>query len=541
MSHERGKFLFNIPYLSSMSVKVAGRLMRSRAFIILIILWIIIALSLASVSQPASFYPSLISESGNVPQYQTVTITELNGTNATVYSQSFNEYGVGLQGWNVTYAISIFSGQNYTNINSHYAGITDSCGMVVYNITGIEKDQVYKVSETVHYKVNEWANHTATIVTFTAGETPPSGAASGQVSITPVLSDSSPSHFALHIWKIPQNVKENYTVLYGVYPGSSFEQAVNLMGDGNFPHHLENFTMVNQANIPTNLNYTGEPYYYTIGVRSENGSIAGTTMFGSKVSSQAKMEDSVYMVFAGLSIFLILVFLYINIYQSNESENVIKSERIRKFLFGKQDFHYPEEISGRYGEMLRISVLLSTPFILISALVAYLFSIIIYGISPGAGVLLSYMAASFITVLLATSLAVILLRSRFWKFIVKNYTKKKVLINMVIFVPGYLVTLLYLSILTNYGLLSFLISSRQILQKVTFILYAVNPLTYLWLLGSYFSKDIAVTGTSTFTPSALGLSPTTLLLIGSAWVMVILVIPGIIFRKREMEYSNNEN
>ena len=253
------------------------------------------------------------------------------------------------------------------------------------------------------------------------------------------------------------------------------------------------------------------------------------------------MEDSVYLVFAGLSIFLILSFLSVNIYQSNEFGNVTKSGRIRKFLFGKQDFHYPEEISGRYGEILLASVLLSTPFILISALVAYLFSIIIYDISPGAGVLASYTAASFITVLFATSLAVILLRSRFWKFIGRNYAKKKVLINMVTFVPGYLVTLLYLSILTNYGLLSFFISSRQILQKVTIILYGVNPLTYLWLLGSYFSRDLAVTGTSTFTPSALGLSPTTLLLIGSAWIMVILVIPGIIFRKREMEYSNNEN
>ena len=87
----------------------------------------------------------------------------------------------------------------------------------------------------------------------------------------------------------------------------------------------------------------------------------------------------------------------------------------------------------------------------------------------------------------------------------------------------------------------FLFKNHYPTSKVTIILYGVNPLTYLWLLGSYFSRDLAVTGTSTFTPSALGLSPTTLLLIGSAWIMVILVIPGIIFRKREMEYSNNEN
>ena len=89
------------------------------------------------------------------------------------------------------------------------------------------------------------------------------------------------------------------------------------MVDGNFPNHLVNFTMMNQANIQTNLNYTGEPYYYTIGVRSENGSIAGTAMFGSRVNSQAKMEDSVFLMFAGLSIFLILLFLYVTIYQSN--------------------------------------------------------------------------------------------------------------------------------------------------------------------------------------------------------------------------------
>ncbi len=516
-----------------MSVKFAGRLLRSRVFIILIIFWIIIALLLVSVPQPASFYPSLISHSGNVPQYQTSTITELNGTNATVYSQTFNEYGIAEQGWNVTYAISIFNGQNHTTVHSHYAGITDSCGMVAYNITGIQKNQSYRVSETVHYRGNEWANHTATILTFATEGTPPSDAASEEVSVTPVISDSSPSHFALHIWKIPQNEKENYTILYGVYPGNRFVQAVTLMGDENFPHRLVNFTMVNQVNIQTNLNYTGEPYYYTIGVSSESVRIAGTTMFGSRVSSHAKMENSVFLMFVGLSIFLILVFLYINIYQSNVFRKAIKSKRIRKFLFGKQDFHYPEEILGRYGEILLTSVLLSTPFILISALVAYLFSIRIYGISPGAGVLLLYTAASFITVLFTTSLTVMALRSRFWEFIVRNYEKKTMRSRLVIFVPGYLVTFFYLSVLTNYGLLSFLSGTHQIIQKVTIILYSVNPLTYLWLVASYFSRDIPVTGTPTFTPSTLGLDPLTLLLIGLAWVIVILVIPGIIFRKRE--------
>jgi hypothetical protein len=519
--------------MALLSVKVAGRLMKSPVFIILIIFWIIIALSLASVSQPASFYASLISDSGNVPQYQTTTITELNGTNATVYSQTFNEYGVAEQGWNVTYAISVFNGQKDTIVNSHYAGITDITGLVVYNITGLQKDQVYTVSETVGYRGYEWANHTASILTFATEGTPSSGVVSGQLSITPVLSDASPSHFSLHIWKIPQNGKANYTVLYGVYSGNSFGQAINLMVDGNFPNHLVNFTMMNQANIQTNLNYTGEPYYYTIGVRSENGSIAGTAMFGSRVSSQAKMEDSVFLMFAGLSIFLILIFLYVTIYQSNAFGKVIKSGRIRNFLLGKEDLHYPEEISGRYGEILLTSVLLSTPFILISALVAYLFSIRIYGISPGAGVLLSYTAASFITVLFATSLTVIVLRSRFGEFIVHNYAKKTMLSRLVTFVPGYLVTFFYLSLLTNYGMLSFLSSSQQIIQKVTLILYSVNPMTYLWLLGSYFSKDIAATGTSTFIPSALGLSPLTLLLIGLAWIIAILVIPWVIFSKRE--------
>ena len=53
----------------------------------------------------------------------------------------------------------------------------------------------------------------------------------------------------------------------------------------------------------------------------------------------------------------------------------------------------------------------------------------------------------------------------------------------------------------------FLFKNHYPTSMVTIILYGVNPLTYLWLLGSYFSKDITVTGTSTFTPSALGLSP----------------------------------
>jgi hypothetical protein len=518
--------------MALVSLKVTGRLLRSPVFIILIIFWLIMAISLASLSQPTSFYTSLISDNGNVPQYQTATITDLNGTNATVYSQTFNEYGDLEPGWNVSYSLSIFPDQKDIIVNS-YAGITDRDGMVIYNITGLQKNQSYSVSETVTYNGNEWANHTTDILTFVTHGTPSPSVVSGQVSITPVLSEASPSHFALHIWKIPQNRKENYTVQYGVSSGNNFVQAINWMVNGNLPDQLVNFTMVSQANIQTHLNFTGEPYYYTIGVRSENGSLAGTAMFGSRVSSQAKMEDSVFLIFAGLSLFLILIFLYVSTYLSNVFRKVIKNGKMRRFIFGKGDLPYRQEISGRYGEILLTSVLLSIPFILITAFVTYLFAIRIYGISLNPEILISYSAASFMTVLFTSSLTIVVLRSRIGKFLVKNEEKNTIPSKLVTVVPSYLLSLFYLSLLTGYGLLSLLSSSQQTLQKVTLALYSINPLTYLWLLGSYFSRDIAVTGTSTFNPSALGLSPLTLLLIGLVWVIIILVIPGIIFRKRE--------
>lgn len=533
--------------MAPVSLKITGRILRTPVFMILILLWIILVISLASSPQPLSLSPNLISGNGNVPQYQTSTITVLNGTNATVYSQTFNDYGKAETGWNVTYSISVFSGQMEVISSLQYAGITNGTGMVIYNVTGLQRDHLYEVTETVSYHGDEWANHTTPISTFTTHGVFSVSIVSGPVSITPVLSETSSSYFAIHVWKIPQNREENYTVKYGKTSGDNYIQAINWAQKGNFPDRLTNFTMTIQANIQTNFKYAGEPYYYSIGVISQNGSLAGASIFGSRVSTQAKMEDSAFLTFASLSIFLIIFSFYVCEYFSNPSKRVRKRGKVWRFFFGGTDLHYHQEISGRYGETLLTSVLISSPFVLITALTTYIFTTRIYGISPAIGVLISYSVASFMTVLFVSSLTVSAMRSRFRKFFVQISTKNdpfdpQVKINKNFFYayfPSYLLTYFYMSLLTNFGWLSLFTSSSEIIDKVTVILYSINPLTYLWLLGVYLSKDIAVTGTSTFNPLASGLSPFSIFLIGSAWIILILVIPGVIFIKRERKAASN--
>ena len=355
------------------------------------------------------------------------------------------------------------------------------------------------------------------------------------LSITPVLSTSNSRYFALHIWKIPENESENYSIVYGVASGNSLSTVYNWTQTGTFPNHLLNFSMKTQRNIQTPFDYVGEPYYYGVGVKSANGNIVRTVVFGSMVSNHSKMKDYEFLSFISLSVFLVFITSIVGIYLCITPKNAQKIGRIRKFLIrGVYRPKYSTSLE-RFKGTLSAALLLSVPFVLITSIVVYVSDKNFYGGAPDIAILLSYSLAAFMTSAFAASLTVLVIQSRLGNGLrlftdnVAGKTSTKILA----WISLYFIAYFYILLIINSEFLSFFINSTRAVEKLTIILYSINPLSYLWLLGSYLSKSLAANGLFTFDPSSISLSPTYIASIGITWIILLIILPWAIFKKRD--------
>jgi len=513
----------------------AEKILKSPIFILIVILWILFSVSLVAVPQPNSFYTDFISASGKVPQYQSSVLISRQGSNITVYSQTFTMYGKSASGWEVNYSLYFTNEEKNVRIESGNAGVTNSSGMVRYNLTEVFNFNTYLLSETVNNRDGSWANYSMVIVSFLNYGGPYLHASLSPVSITPVVSSNNPRYFAIHIWRIPQNNSENYSVVYGIAPGNSISTVFNWTQTGAFPDHLLNFSMKTQKNIQTPFNYTGEPYYYGVGVKNERGSTIRTVVFGSIVSNDSKMEDFEFLSFVALSVFLVFLASYIGIYLCITPKNVRKSGKVIKFL--TRGIYRPKCNTGleRFKVAMSSSLLLSVPFIFTTSIIVYIFSISFYGKTPDITTILSYSLAAFLTVAFAASLTLLLAQSMVGKILrlfidnVQGKTSIKVLAIILL----YSVTYLYFSLIGDLGILSLFVSSTKVVEKITVILYSVNPLSYLWLLGAYLSKSLSANGLFVFNPSSIFLGPIYIASIGMIWIILLIILPWAIFRKKD--------
>ena len=212
-----------------------------------------------------------------------------------------------------------------------------------------------------------------------------------------------------------------------------------------------------------------------------------------------------------------------------------KSGKVTKFLI--RGIYRPKCNTGleRFKVAMSSSLLLSVPFIFITSTIVYIFSISFYGKTPDIATILSYSLAAFMTVAFAISLTVLVIESRLGKILrlfIENI-EGKIAIKFLALVPLYLVIFFYLGLISNWGLLSALISSQETVEKLTVIFYSLNPLSYLWLLGSYISKSLSVTGLFIFDPSSMFLNPLYIIFVGIIWVIMLIILPWAIFKKRD--------
>ena len=453
----------------------------------------------------------------------------------TVYSQTFTMYGKSASGWEINYSLYLTNREKNVRIESGNAGVTNSSGMVRYNLAEVFNFNTYLLSETVNNRDGNWANYSMVIVSFLNYSEPFLHPSLSPVSITPVVSSNNPRYFAIHVWRIPQNNSENYSVVYGIAPGNSMSTVFNWTETGAFPDHLLNFSMKTQKNIQTPFNYTGEPYYYGVGVKNERGSTIRTVVFGSIVSNDSKMKDFEFLSFVALSVFLVLLASYIGIYLCITPKNDRKSGKVIKFL--TRGFYRPKCNTAleRFKVAMSSSLLLSVPFIFTTSIIVYIFSISFYGKTPDIAAILSYSLAALMTVAFAISLTVLVIESRLGKILrlfIDNI-EGKIVIKVLALVPLYLVLYFYLNLILNEGFLSAFISSQETVEKLTVIFYSLNPLSYLWLLGSYISKSLSVTGLFIFDPSSVFLNPLYIIFVGTAWVIMLIILPWAIFKKRD--------
>ncbi len=212
-----------------------------------------------------------------------------------------------------------------------------------------------------------------------------------------------------------------------------------------------------------------------------------------------------------------------------------KSGKVTKFLI--RGIYRPKCNTGleRFKVAMSSSLLLSVPFIFITSTIVYIFSISFYGKTPDIAAILSYSLAALMTVAFAISLTVLVIESRLGKILrlfIDNI-EGKIVIKVLALVPLYLVLYFYLNLILNEGFLSAFISSQETVEKLTVIFYSLNPLSYLWLLGSYISKSLSVTGLFIFDPSSVFLNPLYIIFVGTAWVIMLIILPWAIFKKRD--------
>lgn len=500
----------------------AERIVFSRYFLILFLLWLLFIFLLSELSTGSTSSSPI--NNFSIPDSQVSWEIQHNGNVMTVFAQNFNQYGSGIAGTALYYNISggaMISGTAMTYITGGYAGKTNSSGFVQFNYTGLQPNYAYFM--VMHFfNPNDGFNSTPSPVFQTQSVL---SNVTGGIAITPVNSESDPQFFSLHLWAPPELNHENVSVVYIKSP-EIYSMFLRIATD-NFSgaHLISKVSLATPTNVVTGIPATGKQYFYLVGVELENGSTMGNYLFSTVPTQVREAQQTSSLVFGVSSIIAIVAAVGTVFGLSTPA-----SERK-----GRLDKLMPPGFPGD-GQMARSSMFIlriATSFVVSAVIVAATtllycsYSLLHYKAIPGINQLIFPAAGMLLMMLIASSYASILLAVRAVVPVANQSPgferyRKRIFLVMWILAP---LLLYYFYLNSSSGLGPIASTSSVILQNY------LNPFAYVYLMLQKVNESVLVGSVYSFNPSSYGLTPVNLIFAGVFWVFLWVVIPYLLFMR----------
>lgn len=507
--------------------------LKSRLFIVIISLWLVFTILIGIASQNA--YSFAYYYNGQLPNYQNTVITELNGTNLTVYSQTFNQFGQGAGGSFVHYSLILMPNetvQEQQTVSEGFAGATDNTGYVNYNISGILGNNFYFLKESVSIAGTSLIINSTTSINFVGSQSGvPNPFSEKTISVTPVVDQADPSVYSLHIWKPKSVESDEISISYEAYP------SLTAFPNGPLPNRLATINITYEENVPTPFLVHGNLYYYWVNINYQSGELAGASLFTPLKTPSIESAHSLNFVFGISAIFIFLEAIVLASLLGTAEKPIVLGKQ-RKALSVAAEFLS----SPKRSEMFKNSVITTTlsfvPMVLITAALGSLFSLLAYRQAPPISDIIAYSLSSMLIGAIGASFTYIGLLTRFRPLFVKNEKGDKRtkwsgrLLWSIVFVWQY-----YFMILNLNGFIYPLIyNNSKDLTLNLIVSNIVNPSSYMWLVGEFISGNLFFVGTYSFVPSAFGLSLLLILVVGAIWFLIAVLLPFLLFRRTDLKH-----
>lgn len=523
--------------MSAGILKSAKSLMKTKLFVVIIVIWVLTALMVSaamSITVPETTFVSTVN--GHLPPYRSAVIFGMNSSTLYVYSQTFDMYGLGIAGAAVTYSLSVYSGGPVV-VAPETAGMTNSTGFISYNMTGIYSNQVFLLRQSVDMPGKGYVNTTTAVMDFVppAGVTATNPIPVDQVlSVTPVIESSDHSDYAMHIWKLPSSGSVHLNAFCQISPtlGYTGGHIPSLLTSYfNYTTPMGSMNLVYEANVPTGLPVHGDTQYYGVVFRSDTGAMWGDYVFGTLVTP-AQQAD--YMLNSAYALMFLIIIVWA-IMLPPPLENLgygIRKSRLKRLAEGASLPEYRNSYEKFRGN-LAISVLMSLPLTAVTTASIALAGFLKSGVFPGISEIFGYSAIALLLFAMSASLLILFSRTRPGKFFYKlgKKTRSEHEVTLLLLLATYLLVVYYLALNVTGFMLS-LFYSYDALIRTVIISNAVTPFSFPWLAGEYISRNIIAGQTLTFNPAAYGLNLAVVSGIGAFWLFLTVILPLLVLRRR---------
>lgn len=501
-------------------MSAARRILRSRVFVISIILWVLLLFFVSGTARSGISSHTL---TDGIPAYKTTTIDEISGGNLLFFAQTFDSYGNGVQGVSLYYNITQVNSVPNSFVKGGFAGITNSTGFQSINLTGINPSYTYFIDEHF-FDAAIGYNYTISGAILYSPHQGAYGSANNY-SVTPVKSSTNSNNYAFHVWKAPGSSTGNVTVFY--QSSTSLQTFFYTLSPFNYSNTIDigSYAIPFQKNVQSSIPMQGVPYFYGVGVR-DSSQLLGQAFF-STLPTPYHESKYLFGFYTGLSALILPLWVFaILTLASLPGEN--DKRKSSWYIPGIVD---PTVSGGRMAKFRRIvinSVISVAPFIASELIIVSLLSWRYYSFITPIVNMAVYSAILFLACAIASSAISFLLNPKYKWLLYREERKNggNGFFARGIFIVGIIVVFDFYFFL-NAGMLFLLpISSFQ-----TVLINLINPFAYPFAVLQYLNGVLYFTGSQTISPSSLGLSVPMLISIGIFWLFVWFVLPSLVYRR----------
>ncbi len=496
-------------------------LLKSRLFVIVVVSWLITIIAVTFLSFTVT---SLSDDYSGVPQYTTVLSANPNGSTVSVYTQVFDIYGDGVEGLPISYSLSLFNGQQSETVTSGNAGVTNASGCLQYNISGLNGG-FYTLEQTEVINERSYSTYYAISQTFAIR--------GDSVFVSPVINKTDHSLYSIHLWRMPGQQAQRVTVQCFASP--TLEGVLTSLSQGTDSQvgPIKNITLVNSTNVPTALHVYGKPYYYAVKATDEVGKNLGGYIFGPAVPPDNLSELALNSIYGEESLFLIFWSAYIA-WTLCSGSLASRNKRLQKLLHGVS-FPQTERRSSKFVLVLSVAVASSIPLIIVSQVFSYIFSMEVYGAPPSIYAMVGYALSGLAICAFSAASTMVLFFSGLVRpaNAAEGHRSKRESLRL--FQNVGIFALIYYFFNLNFdGFLTLYGSNVASLAHLVIYSDLFFPMSSEWLFGIYHTGNLLLVPYTIY-PASYGLTAINLVLLFMAWGIILIAIPLIILRKKEIK------